>query len=348
VGGFLREHWKELVGFLAGACLLVFVLATSDLGKVVDGFRHFNYALVPVLFGVIAGREAVRVVEWRLLLRNLGVRARWRHTILALLSGDAAQLVPGGIYASNLVLKREEDANVARSLAATLATQLLEAFVCLAVLTAFGVYGWPWMRPVAAAVLAGFIGFLILVTRPAVSEWLEEHGGGGGLLDRLRDGLKQFLQGVEGLIDDPWLITRAVFLAAAHLAFTVAGLYVITQALGIRNIGWTSVAAIYAFVLALVNLNPLPTDIGVSEGSGMSIFVASGVDQSQGLTAMLLIRFAIILSTLVLLLIALAVFPRELKHLTEGANPEDAKANAEADPNSDVDPTELTAEAKTA
>jgi hypothetical protein len=49
---------------------------------------------------------------------------------------------------------------------------------------------------------------------------------------------------------------------------------------------------------------------------------------------MLLIRFAIILATVLLLGIALAVFPREVKHLADGADPEDARANAAADPNS--------------
>jgi uncharacterized membrane protein YbhN (UPF0104 family) len=333
LAGKAGEHWKEVAGFAGGAALLAFVVATSDLGKVAQGFERFRYGLIPVVFALIAGREAVRVVEWRLLLRRLGIRARWRHSILALLSGDAAQLVPGGIYLSNLVLKREEDANVARSLAATWATQLLEAFVCLAVLASVGVAGWPWLRPAAAVVLAGFIGFLFLVTRPAVAEWLDRRQAGNRLLDKILDGLKQFLVGEERILDS-WLIGRAGFLAAAHLAFTVAALYVISRGLGIDNVSWWQMAAVYAFVLALVNLNPLPTDLGVSEGGGMSIFVATGVDQAQGLTAMLLIRFAIILATVLLLGIALAVFPREVKHLADGADPEDARANAAADPNS--------------
>jgi len=313
------------------------VLATSDLGKVASGFQRFPLLLVPVLFGLIAGREAVRVIEWRLLLRQLGVRARWRHTILALLGGDAAQLVPGGIYLSNLLLKREEEANMARSLAATSATQLLEAFICLAVLAIVGVARWPWMRPVAAVVLAGFCGFLILITRPATLQWLRRKHAPRRILDRLRDGLKQFLEGMEGLFD-AWLIARAGALAAAHLAFTVAALYIISLGVGIDDITWTQVAAIYSFVLALVNLSPLPTDLGVSEGGGTSIFVATGVDQSQGLTAMLLIRFAIIFATGLLFLLALAVFPREVKHLTEGPNPADAAANAAADPNARPQP----------
>jgi uncharacterized protein (TIRG00374 family) len=281
-----------------------------------------------VVFGLIAGREAVRVLEWRMLLRSLGVRARWRHSLIALLGGDAAQLVPGGIYVSNLVLKREEEANLARSLAATAATQVSEAFVCLAVLAALGVSGWPWMRPVAAVVLTGFCGFLFIVTRPGIARWLRRQHARHRVMDAVRDGLKQFLQGMGGLLN--WfLIVRAVALAATHLAFTVAALYVIARGLQI-SIGWERVAAVYAFVLALVNLNPLPTDIGVSEGSGMSIFVASGVDQAQGLTAMLLVRFAVIAGTTVLLVVAVMIFPREVKHLTQGPNEEDAKANAAA------------------
>ncbi len=312
----MREHWKEIAGTAAGLALLAFVLATADLGKVVEGFRHFQPALLPILFGLIAGREAVRVVEWRMLLRQAEVRPGWRYAILALLSGDAAQLVPGGIYLSNVVLKRAKGANTARSLAATLATQLLEAFVCLAALTAIGVSGWPWLRPAAATVLGGFLGFLFLVTRPGVQRWLEQDAGGHTLLARLRDGLKQFLQTLAGL-GNAWLITRAILLAAAHLAFTVAALYVISRGIGI-DAAWTEITAIYAFVLTLINLNPLPTDLGVSEGGGVSIFTASGVDSAQGLTAMLLIRFAIIGGTALLLGLAMAAFPAQVKDIAEG------------------------------
>ncbi|HUZ76915.1 MAG TPA: lysylphosphatidylglycerol synthase transmembrane domain-containing protein [Chloroflexota bacterium] len=317
MSGRARKHLKEVLGFALALLLLFGVLHTSNLGKVVAGIRTFPLYLAPLLFTLVALREAVRVVEWRLLLQHLGIAARWRRSTLALLVGDAGQIVPGGIYASNAVLKQEEDANVARSLSATMAMQLLESFLCLVILSALGVSGWPWLRPVAIVVLLGFLGFLALVTSPPLIRWLDERAGSRRLVVSLVDGLKQFLQGIQGLLSPP-LLLKATGLAAAHLIFTIAALYVIVLGLGLMHISPLQVAAVYAFVLAVINLNPLPTDVGVSEGSGITIFAATGVPQAQGLMAMLLVRFAIIGSTAILLGLALVRWHNELGHLTEG------------------------------
>ncbi|MGH2520564.1 MAG: lysylphosphatidylglycerol synthase transmembrane domain-containing protein, partial [Chloroflexota bacterium] len=266
---------------------------------------------------LVALREAARVVEWRLLLQHLGIAARWRHSALALLVGDVGQIVPGGIYASNAVLKQEEDANVARSLSATMAMQLLESFLCLVILSALGISGWPWLRPVALVVLLGFLGFLALVTSPPLIHWLDARAGSRRLIARLIEGLEQFLLGIQGLLSPP-LLLKAAGLTAAALIFTIATLYVIVLGLGLSHVSPLQVAAVYAFVLAVINLNPLPTDVGVSEGSGVTIFMATGVPQAQGLVAMLLVRFAIIGATAILLGLALVRWRNELGHLTEG------------------------------
>jgi uncharacterized protein (TIRG00374 family) len=334
VKDWLAGHWKEAGGVALGLVLLFFLFKTSNFGDVIKGFEHFRYYLLPIVFALVAAREAVRVVEWRILLRQLGIQARWRHTVLALLGGDASQIVPAGIYASNFVLEREEDASIARSLSATAAIQYLEVVVCLLVMVCLGAAGWPWLRFAAIGVLVGFVGFFFGVTRRGTVEWLDAHADQKDLIGRVVQGVKEFLQGIEGLL--VWrAIVPAFILAALHLALTIGCLYVIMLGLGMQKVDWAQAAVVYSFVLAIVNLNPLPTDIGVSEGSGMSIFAANGVPQAQGLTAMLLIRFAVILSTAILLGLATAVLPGELKHLSEGPNAEDAEANAEADPNAD-------------
>jgi uncharacterized protein (TIRG00374 family) len=337
LGDWLKRHWKEAGGVLLGLILLFFLFETSDFGKVVEGFQRFRYSLLFIVFALVVGRELVRIVEWRILLRQLGIRARWRHTILGLLSGDASQIIPAGIYVSNAVLEREEEANVARSLSATAAMQYLEVVVCLLVLAVIGVAQWWWIRIASVVVLAGFLAFMFGITREGAIDWLEEHANQRKRLGKIVQGLKEFVQGMEGLL--AWrALAPAFVLAALHLALTIGCLYAIMQGLGMQNVGWTQAAVVYSFVLAIVNLNPLPTDIGVSEGSGMSIFLANGVPPAEGLTAMLLVRFGVILSTAILLGLATAAMPHELKHLTQGANREDARANAEADPNSDVEP----------
>ena len=69
---------------------------------------------------------------------------------------------------------------------------------------------------------------------------------------------------------------------------------------------------VYAFTLVVANLNPLPTDLGLSEGSGVSIFLANGVPEAEGLTAMILIRLANVASAAILAGLATLAFYREV------------------------------------
>jgi uncharacterized membrane protein YbhN (UPF0104 family) len=244
----------------------------------------------------------------------------WRHSTLALLGGDASQILPAGVYFQNYLLQQVEGTDFATSLAATLGMQLLEAAVSLIVLSVIGVPGWPWLRPVAILVMAGYVVFLILVSRPGVVAWLAHRGQKSGVAGWLAGQLAHFLEGIEGLMK-PGIIARAALLTAAYLAFTIAAFYVIVQAYGLPQVGLVQAAAIYSFVLAIVILNPLPSDLGISEASGVGIMTAFGVPLAQGLTIMIIIRFAVLLFTELLAGIALLAFRGELRHLAAGPSP---------------------------
>ena len=97
----------------------------------------------------------------------------------------------------------------------------------------------------------------------------------------------------------------------AYLVFTVGAFYVTVRAYGLPNVGPLEATAIYSFVLALVILVPLPSDLGLSEGSGRAVFLAYGVPLAQGLTIMLISRFAVLLFTEALAGAALMLFRGE-------------------------------------
>src|SRR5579862_7344105 len=120
---------RAIAGMVSGAVALALLLSFADIRKVGDAFRHFPPILIPIIFGMIIAREGVRIVEWRYLLGALGKRPTARHSILTLLGGDASQILPAGIYFQNYLLQQTEGTAFARSLAATLAMQLMEAAV---------------------------------------------------------------------------------------------------------------------------------------------------------------------------------------------------------------------------
>ncbi len=287
---------KAIVGMFCGAVALALLLSFADIRKVGQAFQHFPPVLIPILLGCVAARELVRILEWHYLLGKLGTRPRLRHSLVTLLGGDASQILPAGIYFQNYLLQQTEGTAFATSLAATLAMQLMEAAVSLVVLGVVGVPGWTWLRPVVVLVFAGYITFVLLVSRRGVVHWLEERARykrfGGWILDQLA----RFLVGLEDLMK-PGIVVRTALLTTCYLVFTIGAFYVVTRAYGLERVGVAEAAAIYCFVLTLIILVPLPSDLGLSEGSGVTILLAYGVPLAEGLTIMLIVRFSVLLFT---------------------------------------------------
>ena len=290
---------RTLGALILGAIAFAALLSFADVRKVAVAFSYFPPLFIPLLFGLVVGREAVRMVEWRFLLGPLQLRPKWCHTAEAIVSGDFAQILPGGIFFQNYVLKETEAEDISTTLGATMVMQFAEAVVALLVLAVVAVPGWWWLRWAAVAVMAGFGLFLALLTRPAVLSWLKERGTHSKLSGWIAGQLEGFLASIELLLT-PWIIVRALALTAASMAFTIAGLYVITRAYTPPDLAWLQVAVIYCFVLAVIVLNPLPSDWGVSEALGVAMFTSFRVDPATGLTMMLLLRFSILIGTLLL------------------------------------------------
>ena len=306
---------KAITGMICGGIALALLLSFADIRKVGAAFQHFPPILIPIIFGLILAREAVRVVEWQYLLGVLGPRPLFRHSLLTLLGGDASQIFPAGVYFQNYLLQQAEGTAFATSLAATLAMQLLEAAVALVTLGAIGVPGWAWLRPVVLVVTTGYAVFLTLISRPAVVAWLEQKAKGRRYGGWALDQLAHFLAGLECLMK-PGVMLRAGALTVCYLVFTVAAFYVTVQAFGLPNVGPAAAVAVYCFVLTLIILVPLPSDLGLSEGSGVTILLAYGVPLAQGLTIMLIIRFAVLLFTELIAGCTLLLFRGEVRHIT--------------------------------
>ncbi|MFI5269107.1 MAG: lysylphosphatidylglycerol synthase transmembrane domain-containing protein [Chloroflexota bacterium] len=306
---------KIIAGLVCGAIALALLLSFADIRKVGQAFEHFPPMLIPIIFGLVLLREALRVLEWHYLLRALRLRPLLKHSMLTLLGGDASQILPAGVYFQNYLLQQTEGTAFATSLAATLAMQLLEAAVALLVLIVVGVPGWTWLRPVGLLVLAGYVLFLLIVSRPGIATWLEERARTRHYGSWVLGQLAHFLEGLEDLMH-PGVILRAGALTASYLVFTVAAFYVTLKAYGQPNVGPAEAAAVYCFVLTLIILVPLPSDLGLSEGSGVTILLAYGVPLAEGLTIMLIIRFAVLLFTEIIAGVAFLALPGEIRHFT--------------------------------
>jgi hypothetical protein len=97
------------------------------------------------------------------------------------------------------------------------------------------------------------------------------------------------------------------------LLLASSALYVVVRGLGIDNVTWSQVVAVYLFSLAFGLIFPLPVDVGVAEISGVGAFLAIGVDKSVAVGAMLVMRAVSIGVGLVVALITILVLDEEFR-----------------------------------
>jgi uncharacterized membrane protein YbhN (UPF0104 family) len=98
----------------------------------------------------------------------------------------------------------------------------------------------------------------------------------------------------------------------------VADLALILRALGIHDIGLLHIAVVYAASVLAVVLVPIPTEIGITEITGLSVLKAYGVAGSTAALAMLSLRLLATGLTIVVAGALLFLMRDELRRVRKG------------------------------
>ncbi len=252
---------------------------------------------------------AARAILWHELLEQLGIHVPWRPTLVALASGEIAKTIPGGIYVQNYVLARVADFGelpVVRSSTATTATLGLESALALPVALIIGVPDTPWLVWTLVGIVVAWL-VLLAVLWLLVRYW-EVHVAAGtpGWLRHVLLIADEFLESGAELFT--WRTARAFVPTAVYMLVYVADLYLIAAAVGVHTISFLETMGIYAVVVLVVILVPLPTKLGTTELTGLTAFLAYGIPRPTAAIIMLGLRLLATGATMLLaagLLVAL-------------------------------------------
>ncbi len=311
-------HPRVLIATVLGAVILATLLSLSGSGQVWRIIASFPLYLVAILFALVVGREALRAVQWRLFLKAVGLRATRREAFLTLAGGDAAQALPAGLYFQDVLISRELNTGLSAPLAATTLMIWMEITVSMLALAVLGIPGFPMIRPIMAFCGVGSLMLMLLahtrllrVVRYVLCRQEKRLGRFGS---KLVGGVDSFIGSFEGL-SHPRVLLSGLMLCAAYMTLTIFGFFLVCVGLGISKIGPAEAAAIYSLVLAIIDANPLPSDLGLSELSGVGGFLAFGVDSAAGLAAMLTFRVLLLLGEELVAGAAFVFFREETRRL---------------------------------
>lgn len=248
---------------------------------------------------------AARALVWQELLQQLGIKVPWRQMAVSFAGGEITKTLPAGVYVQNYLLARLVhfgSFSVVRSSMATTAMLGLEAAIALPLALIFGVPHQPWIFWTIIGIVAAWVCILIL-------SWLLVHPVGRRYEEKLppivrtaRELVEEFLDAGRELI--AWKTLRALVPTALYMSIYAIELYAILLAAGIHNISFADTLGIYALTVLAVILIPIPTEIGLTEITGLGALAAYGVPRSTAAIVMLSLR---ILATGMTILVAAAV-----------------------------------------
>lgn len=248
-----------------------------------------------------------RAFLWWELLDQLSITVPWRPLLLALAGGEIGKTVPGGIYVENYLLARLghfHEVSVVRSTVATTATLALESAIALPVALAVGIPHAPWLFWTLVGIVGGWLAAMAVV-------WFVVRYWALHLLDRMPRWLRhagliaeELIEGAADLLT--WRTLRSVVPAAVYMLVYVADLYLIARAVGVHRVSFFDVMGIYAIVVLIVILVPVPTKLGTTEYTGLTAFVAYSIPRATAAIIMLGLR--IMTTGMTILVAAILIF----------------------------------------
>jgi hypothetical protein len=286
---FLRSVVRPtvLLPLLLAAALLTFAFKLGGVEGTLARIRAVPVRvlwLTPVFAAVYL---ALKAIQLRMLLSNLGLRIPWPNFGLAYCVGELTATLPFGLFSQNWVMSASSHVHAGRSAGATVMMLLTEAFVVLAVLALIGIPGWGVVRVVALVVLAGMTALVLGVLR-------YEHVTLGVAYKVRHEPLrKAVMSGIELLgslkrLSRAPLLAANVLLAAGYLAALAYGFLVVGRGMGLAKLDYAQAVVIYSFALAVVLLGAGAFgQIGTVDVLGMVAASASGIGYGDGLALMI-------------------------------------------------------------
>jgi uncharacterized membrane protein YbhN (UPF0104 family) len=247
-----------------------------------------TWLLVVIL---IALYLAARLLVWYALLGQLGIAVPWRQVTVAFAAGEITKSLPAGVYLQNYLLGRLSHLgrpSVVRSTVATTAMLGLESLLAVPLALLIGLPGAPWARVTLLGIVLGWLALLLpawLLVRYRATRMTPRAAAWRWRLVLLID---EFLAAARELLAPR--TAQALAPTALYMLLYAIVLYAILQAAGVHTVSFGDTLGLYAVLVLAVILVPIPTELGITEFTGLGALLAYGIPGSTAAIVMLSFR----------------------------------------------------------
>jgi uncharacterized protein (TIRG00374 family) len=307
---------KLLLSLLLGIAVFAGLSIYGDFTQIMESFREFNWALLPLILILTTGNYAFRFVKWQYYLRLIGVEglSRW-DSFLVFFSGLGMVITPGkmGEWIKSYLLREVHGTPAARSAPILIAERLTDS-IALVIIASAGVFIFGDMWQVFIIVAAGCGLFIAVVQHRPTSLALLRFGGRLPIAKRFVPQMEEFYESAHVLLK-PRAVIAMGSLSTLSWFFEVLGFYFTMIGLGLDHS--TDLLLKSAFILPISTLASAllftPGGLIVAEASLTGLSEAMlGLTASEAVVGTLIIRFGTLWFGVIVGLICFAILSRRL------------------------------------
>jgi uncharacterized membrane protein YbhN (UPF0104 family) len=296
---------RTVIAGLVALALFGYVVDIASHGDLAGGLGDAIGRVGWITLVLAAPYFALRILTWHLLLEQVGVSAPLRQTVAAFSAGELTKSLPGGIYLETYVLARLErltEKDIVNAAVATTGVDVMVGTVSFLTAMAVGLPGRGWFRWLLVAVAGAWIVLFAAVwlvirwwrphERPSASRWVRTIGRIGG----------EAVEAAARLVRPAAL--RPLAATAASLLVYAVVLWLVMDAMGFPTAGFGAAIGVVTITALANDLLPIPTELGLTEITGVGVLGAYGVTAPDAAIVMLGYR---VLTTGPLTVVILAV-----------------------------------------
>lgn len=265
-------------------------LFISDLDKISDKILNFKLEFLPIIIGLVILSWIISYFRWNILLKNQNIHIRHSINFQIFLVGGALGITPGkiGELFKSQILK--EKFNIPRTKTAPLF--IVEKFLDLVsamIVTIIGIWFIPEVGYLAIiGLVISLLLFKILTSKKLFNQTLN-------FLNRIRF-LKKYLEPLSSsheILSAVLYNKKMFFLLLLSIFYWITigcAAFFVIEAFGFSVDSIVNIISTYSSSLIIGALSFIPGGIGIAEGSLIGLLTFQGIDVSEAVVIVVLIR----------------------------------------------------------
>jgi uncharacterized protein (TIRG00374 family) len=319
-----RLFRRLLIGLAIGVgvyAIGTIVIGVDELSRSLASWQFWLFA--PVL-GLTLGNYALRYAKWAYYLRCLELKVPTRRNLTIFLGGLSMVVTPGkvGELLKAYLLREAQGVPMAQTAPVVIAERLTD-LIALLLLMSTGVMTWRRGLVPMAIVGGAVLLLLVVVSSRTLSLPLVRFAGRLPGLSKIADKLEAFYESSARLLR-PGPLFVAVTLSVISWFFECLGTYLILG--GFPNTQVSLLLSTFVYAASTVGGLPTPGGLGLTDGGMVGLLTYLGkVSKGVAAAATLLVRLCTLWFAVVVGVIALLIFRREVGLADDAADQLTAK-----------------------